>query len=118
MKCAILVLQRLEMKYQMNLKDVIRKCEGELTSQGLNFYTLYLALIEANIDVLAVHSLSLHLPCPYVAYYRYHNSGHYVLVESISKQVCLYDPEFGEIHLSKWQFYLKWSKTALLFTTK
>lgn len=118
MKCAIFVLKRLESKYQMDLKEVIKQCETEITNQGLNFFTLYSAFKQEGINVMAVHSLTLKMPCPYIAFYRYHHTGHYVLVESISDKVSLYDPEFGEICESKWRFYLKWSKTVLLFPSK
>ena len=115
MNCAILVLERLQMKYGLDLKDCINECKLLLNHRGLCMIDLVETLHKHQIEVLAIKSLTLQLPCPYIAYYRYLNSGHYVLIEHIGKRITIYDPQFGSITVPKWEFYLKWSKVALVF---
>ena len=114
MNCGIQVLKRLNEIIDVDLSEVIIKCENKVTKQGLSMYDLKNELNKV-IPTVAVMSLKLLKNTPYIAYIGAKKNGHYVLVEKVDKYVWVYDPANKLKKCNKLYFYLLWSKTSLVF---
>lgn len=114
MNCGIEVLKRLNEIINVDLTDVIKRCEAKVTNEGLSMYDL---VIELNtcIPCQAVASLRFIRQTPFIAFIGFDSIGHYVLVERIDDDVWIFDPAGKLKKCSKLYFYLIWSKKAIYF---
>lgn len=116
MNCGIEVLKRLNEIIEPELNQVIASCEEKITEKGLCMLDM---LNELNhvIPCHAVASIYLINQTPYIAFIGFDQAGHYVLIEDINKKVKIFDPAKGHRYLSKFHFYMIWSKKAIIFDT-
>lgn len=113
MNCGIEVLKRLNEIIEPDLKDVILNCEKLVGEKGLSMYDMKKQL-EKNVPVKAVASIKIIKDTPYIVFIGNQLLGHYMLVEKIDRHVHVFDPSHQYQVLSKFHFYMLWSKKALI----
>ena len=113
MNCGIEVLKRLNEIIDIDLNEVIYKCEKKVNDNGLSMYDLYHELKRV-LDCEAIASLKLIKQTPFIAFIGFDHKGHYVLVEKIDKYVYIYDPAGKYTKCTKLFFYMIWSKKAIV----
>lgn len=114
MNCGIEILKRLNELIDTDLTKVICRCEKKLGEKGLCMSDLFEEL-NLVLPCQAVSSLHLIKKTPYIAFIGFDHHGHYVLVEDVQKKVRVYDPAKGFLKMTKFHFYMIWSKKAIVF---
>ena len=113
MNCGIEVLKRLNELLDEDLSGVIQNCEQKVGKQGLSMLDIKEELSKV-LPCQAVASVFLIKKTPYIAFIGFDGTGHYVLVESIAKRVNIFDPANRYHSLTKFHFYMIWSKKAII----
>lgn len=113
MNCGIEVLKRLNEIVDIDLDDVIKRCEKKVNEDGLSMYDLYCELNKV-VECKAIASLKLIKQTPFIAFIGFDHKGHYVLVEKIDQYVHIYDPAGKYKKCRKLFFYMIWSKKAIV----
>lgn len=113
MNCGIEVLKRLDELVKEDLSDVVRNCERKVNEKGLSMLDIKEEL-EKVVPCQAVASVFLIRKTPYIAFIGFDRAGHYVLVESVDEKVSVFDPANRYKSISKFHFYMIWSKKAII----
>ena len=117
MDCGIQVLIELGKLWQIESSAALSYAQSCLSARGLSVYELLEALKLMGVEAKAYRML--HFPQGvFIAHIGSKQWGHYVLVKKIDKRVQLYDPQCGERVMSRFKFFMIWSKTAILVYQK